>query len=66
MDGNIRDLRSIFLLGFYGLFTISQSLDEQVSDVAIHDQFLEILVKSRKTGQYSGKVPKSLFLSSES
>ena len=42
----------IFVLGFYGLFRISKLLGLQFFDVTVHNDYLEILVKSRKTDQY--------------
>ena len=54
VDNNLKDLRSalLFVLGFHGLFRISGLLDLQAVDVTIHNQYLEILVKSSKTDQY--------------
>lgn len=40
-------------LGFHGLFRISELLDLQAADVIVHNQYLEILVKSSKIDQHS-------------
>ena len=54
VDSNLKDLRSalLFVLGFHGLFRISELLDLQAVDFTIHTEYLEILVKSNKTDQY--------------
>ena len=54
VDSNLKDLRSalLFVLGFHGLFRISELLDLQAVDFTIHTEYLEILVKSSKTDQY--------------
>ena len=54
VDSSLKDLRSalLFVLGFHGLFGISELLDLQAVDVTIHNEYLEILVKSSKTDQY--------------
>ena len=51
---NLRDLRTalLFVLGFYGLFRINELLDVQASDILVHDDHLEINVKSSKTDQF--------------
>lgn len=53
-NSNLKDLRTALLvaLGFYGLFRISELLDLQFSDVTVHDDCLEILLKCSKTDQY--------------
>lgn len=54
VDSNLKDLRLalLFVLGFHGLFRISELLDLQAADVIVHNEYLEILVKSSKTDQY--------------
>jgi len=54
VDSNLKDLRSalLFVLGFHGLFRISELLDLQAVDFTIHTEYLEILVRSSKTDQY--------------
>ena len=54
VDTNLKDLRSalLFVLGFHGLFRISELLDLQGVDVPIHNEYLEILVKSSKIDPY--------------
>lgn len=54
VDSNLKDLCSVllFVLGFHGLFRISELLDLQAVDVTIHTEYLEILIKSSKTDQY--------------
>ena len=54
VDSNLKDLRPalLFVLGFHGLFRISELLDLQAVDFTIHTEYLEILVKSSKTDQY--------------
>ena len=47
------------VLDFHGLFRISELLDLQAADVIVHNEYLEILVKSTKTDQ-TGKATKSL------
>ena len=42
----------MFVLGFHGLFRISELLDLPAADVIVHNQYLEILVKSSKTDQH--------------
>ena len=46
VDSNLKDLRSalLFVLGFHGLFRISELLDLQAVDFTIHTEYLEILV----------------------
>lgn len=53
-NSNLKDLRTalLFALGFYGLFRISELLDLQFSDVTVHNDYLEILLKCSKTDQY--------------
>lgn len=48
MDSNLKDLRSalLFVLGFHGLFRISELLDLQAADVIVHNEYLEILSKT--------------------
>ena len=52
-NSNHKDLRTalLFALGFYGLFRISELLDLQFSDVTVHNDYLEILLKCSKTDQ---------------
>ena len=53
-DSNLKDLRSalLFLLAFHGLFRISELLpDLQAVDMVVHNEYLEIFVKSSKTDQ---------------
>ena len=54
VDSDLKELRSalLFVLGFHGLFRISELLDLQAVDFTIHTEYLEILVKSSKTDQY--------------
>ena len=54
VDSNLKDLRSalLFVLGFNGLFRISELLDLLAVDFTIHTEYLEILIKSSKTDQY--------------
>ena len=40
------------MLGFHGLFRIGELFDLQAADVTLHNECLEILVKSSKTDQY--------------
>lgn len=42
VDSNLKDLRSalLFVLGFHGLFRISELLDLQAVDVTIHTEYL--------------------------
>ena len=51
---NLKDLRTalLFVLGFYGLFRINELLDVQPSDILVHDDHLQINVKSSKTDQF--------------
>ena len=51
---NLSDLRTalLFLLGFNGLFRINELLDLQASDILVHDDHLEINIKSSKTDQF--------------
>ena len=54
VDSNLKDLHSalLFVLGFHGLFRISELLDLQAVDFTIHTEYLEILVRSSKTDHY--------------
>ena len=51
---NLSDLRTalLFVLGFNGLFRINELLDLQASDILVHDDHLEISVRSNKTDQF--------------
>ena len=51
---NLSDLRTalLFVLGFNGLFRINELLDLQASDILLHDDHLEINIKSSKTDQF--------------
>ena len=51
---NLSDLRTalLFVLGFSGLFRINELLDLQASDILVHDDHLEINIKSSKTDQF--------------
>ena len=51
---NLCDLRTALLsvLGFNGLFRINELFDLQASDILIHDDHLEICIKSSQTGQF--------------
>ena len=53
-NSNLKDLRTalLFALGFYGLFRINELPDLQFSDVTVHNDYLEILLKCSKTDQY--------------
>ena len=54
VDSNLKDLRSalLFVLGSHDLFRISELLDLQAANVIVHNEYLEILVKSSKNDQY--------------
>ena len=51
---NLSDLCTalLFVLGFNGLFRINELLDLQASDILVHDDHLEINVRSSKTDQF--------------
>lgn len=51
---NLSGLRTalLFVLGFNGLFRINELLDLQASDILVHDDHLEINVRSSKTDQF--------------